>query len=145
MPIESSSRRGGNIVVGALLLLLVVAMLLGGNYVRNFQADQQQEKKSRPYAKYKVADLELLADGYRAEIASPKRQAASRVETRSLHHFSDQVVEFERVQREARRARDKAMGVAQLHRDLQAIEKELQLRSNTSSDAKVHLSRLFRI
>lgn len=143
--IKSAARQAGNAVVAVLLLVLVAAMLLGGNYVRNFQADQAVEKSARPYAKYRVADLEVLAEGYRTELASPSRTSANRVQTRTLHHFSDQVVEFERVQREARKSRDKAMGVAQLRRDLDVIEAELKTRAAKGSDVQAHLSRMFRI
>ncbi len=143
--LESALRDRGNAVIGVLLLLLVVALLLGGNYVRNAKADEQQEKQLRPYAKYKVADLEVLAAGYRIELDMASRGSANRVETRNLHHFRDQVQEFERVQREARKARDKALGVAQLRGDLQAIETELGRRANPADRLKVHLARIFRI
>ena len=143
-PSESSVRRRGNAVVAVLLLLVVVALLLGGNYVRNLQTEKQQEKQSRPYSKYKVADLQVLAEGYRMEIETVDRKA-NRVATRNLHHFQDQVLEFERVQKAARKERDKAMGVAQLRRDLEAIEAELAKREDLTQGAKVHLSRMFRL
>ena len=142
--VAERSRQQGNVVVGVLLLLLVIALLLGGNYVRNFEAEKQQEKTSRPYAKYRVADLEVLAEGYRVELEQAGRRS-NRVETRDLHHFQDQVREFERVQREARSARDKAMGVAQFRRDLDAIEAELVRRADSTQGMKAHLERMFRI
>ena len=142
---KSVVRSQGNALVGVLLLLLVVAMMLGGNYVRNLKAEEQEAKTSRPYAKYRVADLEVLAEGYRTELASPRRSSKNRVQTRKLHHFDDQVLEFERVQREARKSRSKAMDVAQLRQDLDAIEAELARKAKPTEGLQVHLTRMFKL
>lgn len=139
-------RLQGNALVGVLFLLLLVALALGGNYVRNYQTDQQQEKQQRPYAKYGVGDLEVLVEGYRAEIAKLERgHGAGRVATRNRHHFSDQVREFERVQRAARGSRDKAVEIAQTRRELKKLEEELARRRTGGSEMQVHLGRMFRI
>lgn len=139
-------RTRGNAVAGVLLVLVLVIGLLGLNYVRNYQIDQADEKNNRPYARYKAQDLEVLAEGYRIELAAAeKRYVGSRVETRQLHRFGDQVQEFERVQKEARKARDKAFNVAQVRRDLQAIEAEQQRRAASVGGAAVHFTRLFRL
>jgi len=143
---RSPKRESGNAVAMVLLVLVLVVGVLGLNYVRNYQVDQQQEKNNRPYARYKVGDLEVLAQGYRVEIETrEKRYGRGRVQTRDRHHFSDQIQEFERVQKAARGARDKAVEIAQLRKDLQAVEEELQRRSAAGTDLIVHLERMFRI
>ena len=143
--LHSRDRRRGNAVVVVVALLLLVALALGGNYVRNLKVDQETEKKSRPYAKYGLEDLRVLAEGYRAEVAAAeKRHGGGRVKTQQRHHFDDQVREFERVQKKARKARDKALEIAQLRRDLQRVEAEIQLRGGSAGDFGVHLERMFR-
>jgi hypothetical protein len=138
-------RQRGNAVLGVLLLLLLVALALGGNYVRNYQTDQKQEKKARPYARYGVKDLELLAEGYRAEIAKTEaRHGGGRVRIQDRHHFDDQVREFERVQRAARSNREQAGEIALLQADLQKVEAELSRRAGEASGASVHFERMFR-
>ena len=130
----------------ALLLLLVAALALGGNYVRNYQVDQQQKKKKvDSYARYGLEDLQMLAEGYRVEVAKQGAKTARRVETRNRHHFGDQVREFERVQRAASGSRDKALDLAQLRRELKKIDAELARRAVTGAGMKIHLERMFRI
>ena len=138
-------RTQGNAVFVVLLLLLVAALALGGNYVRNYQVDQQQKKKVDSYARYGLEDLKMLAEGYRVEVAKQGAKTARRVETRNRHHFGDQVREFERVQRAASGSRDKALDLAQLRRELKKIEAELARRAATGAGMKIHLERMFRI
>jgi uncharacterized membrane protein len=139
-------RTEGNAVTVVLLVLLVVGAALGVNYVRNYQIDEKDEKNNRPYAHYEAAVLEILAEGYRMELAAAeKRYGGSRVQTRQRHHFSDQIQEFERVQSEARKARDKALDVAQIRQDLQAIEAEQQRRATGDDGVAIHIKRMFRI
>jgi len=139
-------RRRGSAALGALALLLVLVTLLGLNYVRNYKIDKSQEQQKRPYAKYKTADLELLAEGYRMELRRAEgRQGAGRVQVRERHHLSDQVREFERVQKEARRVRDRTLDTAQVKGDLEAIEAEQRRRANAQEGVTLHLTRLFRI
>jgi hypothetical protein len=139
-------RSRGNALVGVLVLVLLLALALGGNYIRNYQTDQEEVKKSRPHAKYKLGDLHILAEGYRMELRTSERRGdGGRVATRKLHHFADQVQEFERVQKAARRNRDRSLELAQIRKDLKAIEDEIQRRADSTSDAKTHLERMFRI
>jgi len=138
-------RSHGNALVGVLVLVLLLALALGGNYVRNYQTDQAEAKQSRPYAKYKVDDLKILAEGYRMELRSAEQDGAGRVSTRKRHHFADQVQEFERVQKAARKNRDKSLALAQIRKDLSAIEAELTRRTDATAGAKTHLERMFRI
>jgi hypothetical protein len=138
-------RRAGNAVAGAALLLLVLCVALGGNYVRNTQIDEAQAKQN-PYARYPVADLQVLAEGYRMELAeAERRHGGSRATARDRFHLSAQIKEFERVQKAARNNLDKALEIAAMRRDLQAIEAELQRRSSAGGEIAVHLTRLFRI
>jgi len=140
---KTERRRRGS--ANSLLLLLVLGIVagLGFNYVRNYRSEQQDEKIERPYAGYDAQALDLLAEGYRAElVAAEKRNAGRRVETRERHHHGDQVREFERVQREARRQRDRALDVAQIRRDLEAIEAEQRHRAVAGEGVGAHLGRL---
>ncbi len=139
-------RTRGNAVAVVLVTLLVVVAGLGVNYVRNYQIDEKDEKNLRPYARYEAAVLEILAEGYRMELsAAEKRYGGRRVQTRERHHFSDQIQEFERVQSEARKARDKALDVARIRQDLQAIEAEQQRRTAGADGVAIHIKRMFRL
>lgn len=138
-------RDAGNVVVPALLLLLGLAGALGWNYHRNYQLEQQQAK-SRPFSALSTQDLALMAAGYRQELAGTSvGSGAKRVATTQRYHFGDQVKEFERVQRETRRVRDRQTGRAQIEADLAQLEAEQLLRANSTADAVVHLTRLFSI
>ena len=145
--VASKRRRTHGSAVSALLLILLLASgVLGLNYVRNYRVDQQEQKSKRPYADYPVSDLEMLASGYRMELAAAeKRHVGRRIETRVRHHFSDRVQEFERVQREARTLRKRALDVVQIRRDLDAIEAEQHHRTDAAGRLLAHLERLFRL
>ena len=139
-------RTRGNAVAVVLLVLCLIGAVLGVNYARNYQIDKKDEKNNRPYARYPAADLEVLAEGYRIELASAEeRYRGSRVQTRQRHHFNDRIQEFERVQREARKARDKALDVAKTRQGLEAIQAEQQRRSAAAKGAAIHLARMFRL
>ena len=142
---RTSDRRTRGSVASVLLLVLVVVVAgLGLNYVRNYRSEQQDEKIERPYAGYNSAALDVLAEGYRVElVAAEKRYAGRRVETRKRHHFGDQVREFERVQRETRKERDRALDLAQIRRDFDAIEAEQRQRAAGGDGLAAHLERLF--
>jgi hypothetical protein len=143
---SSRDRRRGHALFGVLIVLLLVAVALGGNYVRNYQTDAEKEKKPRPYAKYALDDLKMLADGYRMELAAAeKRHGGQRVGTRSRHHFGDQVQEFERVQRETRKVRDKALAVVGTRANLKEVETEITRRESMASGAQIHIERMFRL
>jgi hypothetical protein len=138
--------RRGSAVLGALALLLVLLAALGGNYVRNYQIDQVQENQKRPYAKYRSADLDALAEGYRMELRrAEQRQGAGRVQARERFHFAEQVKEFERVQKEARRSREKTLDLAQMRADLAAVEAEQKQRLGAKEGLSLHLDRMLRI
>ncbi len=136
-PAARGRRQRGNTILVALALLLVIAFGLGLNYVRNTRIDQQEEKKQRPYAKYQTQDLDKLAEGYRMELrAAEARHGAGRVKTRERYHLAEQVQEFERVQKAARRARTQAGEVAQIEADLAAIEAEQKRRGRRRGHAR---------
>ena len=85
---RNPKRQAGNAVTVVILIVFLLGAVLGLNYVRNYQTVQQDEKQSRPYARYQLGDLEVLAEGYRMEIQSrEKRHGAGRVQTRTRHHF----------------------------------------------------------
>ena len=106
---------------------------------------RMKEKKTGSYAKFGLEDLEMLAEGYRTEVAKQGAQVARRARTRDRGHFGDQVREFERVQRVATGARNKALDLVQLRGELKKIEDELARRATAGAALKVHLERMFRI
>jgi len=139
-------RRGGSAVPIVILLLLVLAGGLGWNYHRNARIDQQTEQKSRPYAAMSTPDLSVMIEGYRQELAAASASAGrTRVATRERYHFGEQIKEFERVQHETRRIRDRQIEAAQIQAELDRLEAEQKIRGDTSSKAMVHLTRMFRI
>jgi hypothetical protein len=143
---RNPKRQAGNALIAVLLLLVLVGGALGLNYVRNYQVDQKEEENNRPYARYAVGDLKVLAEGYRMELkAAEERYRTQRVQTRDRHHFSDQIQEFERVQKAARKNRGKAFELADMKRDLQAIEAELGRRSGSGGEIGEHVERMFRL
>lgn len=145
--LTSNDRRTRGSGIGIVLLLLLIGgAALGLNYVRNDRIDQQDPKSARPYASYQQADLELLAAGYRLELASAERRSGGgRIQARRLHHLDEQIQEFERVQAQARRARGKALDIAQIRRELAAVEAEQRLRTSFASIITAHLTRMFRL
>ena len=145
MTFENQKRTRGSAGVVVLVLLILVGGLLGVNYVRNYQIEKKDEQNNRPYLRYAAGDLEMLAEGYRMELAAAeKRYGNGRVQTRVRHHFGDQIREFERVQKEAHKARDKALDVAQISQDLQEIEAEQQRRGAGAAGVAVHIARMFK-
>lgn len=142
---RSRDLQRGSSVLGAVLVLLLLALALAGNYVRNYQADQQQAKKAGPYASYGLEELKVLAEGYRQELAAAEaRHGGGRVATRDRHYLGDQIQEFERVQKVARNSREQAVDIAQLRGELKKIEEEIGRRDVPGASLSVHLERMFR-
>jgi len=138
--------QAGSSAIVALLLLLVVAAALGWNYHRNYQIDQSADGGGRPFAKFSTEDLALMAEGYRLELAEAKqKQIGGRVGTQDRHFFDEKIQEFERVQRETRRVRDRSIAVKEIQDKLDLVEAEQRRRVRVGGVARVHLERLFRI
>ena len=138
--------RAGGAVGSALLLLLVAAAALGWNYHRNYQIDRENEPSQRPFARFATKDLAAMAEGYRIALAEARtKQIGGRVATQDRHFFGDQIKEFERVQRESRRVRDRAIDVKEIQSKLDLIEGEQGRRARPGEVAMIHLTRLFRI
>ena len=130
----------------ALVLLLGVTAVLGWNYHRNYQVDRSTEKTQRPFAQYATKDLAIMAEGYRVALAEAKsKQIGGRVGTKERHFFNDQIEEFERVQRQTRRVRDRAIDVKEVQDKLTLLEAEQLRRTKPGGLAMIHLTRLFRI
>ena len=138
--------QAGGSAASALLLLLVAAAVLGWNYHRNYQIDRSTEVTVRPFAKFATKDLAIMADGYRVALAEAKsKQIDGRVSTTERHFFDEKIEEFERVQRETRRVRDRAIAVKEVQDKLDLIEAEQRRRSQPGGLARIHLKRFFRI
>lgn len=145
-PSTSPRRQAGGAAVPVLLLLLVIGGALGWNYNRNLQIERAEDKGKRPYVRYAPDDLAVLAEGYRQAIVEAEAsQIGGRVATRDRYHFDAQIREFERVQRETRKVRDRAVQFAELKRSLEEVEQEQRRRRVAGADAMMHLKRLFRI
>jgi hypothetical protein len=139
-------RQWGGAVVLVLLLLLVLGAALGYNYARNYGIDREEEKQSRPFARYSTENLAIMAEGYRIELGTAeKKQLGGRVQTRERYYFGDKVKEFERVQGETRRVRDRAIAVAEIRETLAQLEAEQERRSSGGQALTTHLTRMFRI
>jgi hypothetical protein len=130
-------------------LLVIVLLLLaagGWNYRRNLAAEEA-ERAQRPLAGYDTADLESLADAYRAEVAqlSNRYDAArgQRVGTADHGFFGEQIDEYERVRRQSGRRREAGADLGQTEAALRDVETELRARGAEGGSAwSVHLRRL---
>lgn len=139
-------RQAGGTIATVLALLLLASGLLGWNYYRNYQIDQQDEKRNRPFAAFSTKDLDVMAEGYRIELGAARPNSGNtRVATRERFHFGEQVKEFERVQQQTRQVRDRNIQLAQIEAELAQLEAEITLREQRGSMAMVHMKRMFRI
>jgi hypothetical protein len=133
-----------------LVLAIVLVLAAGGvwNYRRNLAAEQAA-RAQRPLSGYATADLQALADAYRAEVAqlSGRYDAArgQRVGTAERGFFGDQIEEYERVRRRSGQRREAGAELGQAEAALQDVEDELRARGGEGGSAwSVHLRRLTR-
>ena len=77
--------------------------------------------------------------------SAQSKQSGGRVRTRERYRFSAQIKEFERVQQETRKVRERAIDVAEIQSNIDALESEQQRRASPSGDIMLHVTRLFRI
>lgn len=140
-------RREGQASVGLLLVIVLVAVAAGAwNYRRNLAAEQA-ERAQRPLAGYATADLESLAEAYRAEVdqlASRYDSArGQRVDAADRGFFGEQIDEYERVRRQSDRRRDAGADLGQTEAALRDVEVELRARGSEGGSAwSLHLRRL---
>jgi hypothetical protein len=146
----SRCRSAGATSATLLVTILVVAVAAGaGNYYRNY-VKEQQERAARPLSGYATADLEALANAYRARV----QQLSQRYDgVRSQRHaakdrgfFGDQIDEYERVRRKSDAVRDLGGDLSQTEAALHEVELELQARKGMAGGTwQVHLHRLLTI
>lgn len=140
-------RRDGRASAGLLLgLLLILAAAGAWNYRRNL-AVEQAERAKRPLAGYTRADLEALAEAYRAEVGelSSRYDAArgQRVATTERGFFGEQIDEYERVRRRSGQRREAGAELGQTEAALRDVEAELRTRGGEGGSAwSTHLRRL---
>jgi hypothetical protein len=141
-------RHSGGVLVPALVLLV---LLIGGgawNYHRNLLREQAEDKP-RPYKTYSDDNLVQLEEGYRIELTNFNKrfgsQRSRRVAVQNRGLIGDQIDEFERVQKVARRTRELGGEAARLQSHLDFIAEERRLRANRPSELQLHLKRLTRI
>lgn len=145
----ATSRSDGRASLG-LLLVIALAAAAGGawNYRRNLAAEQA-ERAQRPLSGYETADLQALAEAYRAEVGrlSNRYEAArgARVGTAERGFFGDQIDEYERVRRQSGQRREAGAELGQTEAALRDVEDELRARGSAGGGAwSVHLRRLTR-
>src|SRR5690606_7561899 len=128
--------------------VLVLAALAGGawNYRRNLAAEQAA-RAQRPLSGYATADLEALAEAYRAEVRrlSDRYDAARgrRVDAEQRAFFGDQIAEYERVRRASGQRRQAGATLGETEAVLRDVEQELRARgAEGGSGWEIHLRRL---
>jgi hypothetical protein len=133
--------------MGSLLLLLLVLSIAGGwNYYRNLQLEKATEI-NRPYRNYAVADLESLRDAYaselkgvRANFDSAKRKRARPVG--DVGSIAGNVRQFQNTTRASSAIREAAAGVVESEGQIEALDRELEIRSQFGEGFARHLKRL---
>jgi uncharacterized protein HemX len=144
----AANRQAGATLVPLLLLLVLVAAAGAWNYHRNWTRDKAEEKP-RLYKSFSDTDLAQMEEGYRLELAKFNEhygsQRSRRVVVQNRGLIGDQIDEFERVQRAARRSRQLTGSAAELQAQLDQIAEEHRVRSQRSSALMGHLKRLVRI
>ena len=142
------NRQAGATLMPLLLLLALVAAAGAWNYHRNWTRDKAEEKP-RLYKSFSDTDLAQMEEGYHLELAKFNAQYGSqrsrRVVVRDRDLIGDQIDEFERVQRAAKRSRQLTGSAAGLQAQLDQIAEERRIRSQRSSALMGHLKRLVRI
>jgi hypothetical protein len=133
-----------------LVLVIVLALAAAGawNYRRNL-ALEEAERAQRPLSGYATADLEALAQAYRAEVKqlSGRYEAArgARVGTAERGFFGDQIDEYEHVRRKSGQRREVGAALGETEAALRDVEDELRRRVGQGGGAwSVHLRRLTR-
>jgi len=133
-----------------LVLVIALAAAAGGawNYRRNLAAEEAA-RAQRPLSGYETADLQALADAYRAEVGrlSSRYEAArgARVGTAERGFFGEQIDEYERVRRQSGQRREAGAELGQTEAALRDVEDELRARGSAGSRWSVHLRRLTRL
>jgi uncharacterized protein HemX len=138
-------RSGGGALVPVLLLLVLLMGVGAWNYHRNW-SQEKAEEKPRPYKSYSDGDLVRMEEGYRMELAEFNKrfgsQRSRRIAVQNRGLISDQIDEFERVQRAARHTRQLGGEAAGLQSQLDSISEERRLRAERTSGLQLHLKRL---
>ncbi len=142
-----SERHQAGRATGSIVLLLFVLLVGGGwNYHRNWQAEKASEA-IRPYQDYAAKDLESLRDAYaselvgvRADFDSAKRHRARPVG--DVGSIAGNVEQFQRTTRASSAIRQAAAGVAERESQLNALDRELQIRAQFGEGLALHLKRL---
>lgn len=138
-------RQGGGALVPVLLLLVLLVAGGAWNYHRNW-ARERAEEKPRPYKSFSDQDLDTMEEGYRLELHRFQKRfgdaRSRRVAVRNRGLIADQIDEYERVQRAARRSRELSIEAAGLQTQLNSIAEERRIRARRTSPLQVHLKRL---
>ena len=138
--------RAGRATGSLVLLLLVLSAAGAANYYRNLQIEKQSDT-DRPYERYAAADLESLRAAYASELErvrvdfdSARRNRAR--PARDVGSIAGNVEQFKRATRASSAIRDAAGDVSQRQRQIDAIDRELELRSQFGEGFGRHLKRL---
>lgn len=140
-------RRVSGRATGSFLFLLMLLAGLGAwNYHRNLQLEQQTEGV-RPYESYATADIEALRDAYAAELTGSQARFESAKRKRArpqgdIGSISGNIEQFQQTATTSRRIRQAASQVAERQREIDELERELELRSQLGQGLMRHVKRL---
>jgi predicted transcriptional regulator len=130
--------------------MLLLLLLLGGvagagawNYQRNLK---KELSIPRPWRGYSEADVQAMADAYRAEIEQYERAwkqaSGAKAEQRGGDLISDRVSDFDAVQRTSSHARAMRREMADREVVLEQLERELQFKAGERDLTALHIRRL---
>ena len=139
-------RQSGTTTPLALLLLLVMAGAGAWNYQRNL-ALERETAGARPYVGYSTADLRALRSAYSSEFdrSRAELESAQRGRVRPLGDrgsLAGNVAQFRETTRQSRQIRAAAESVRERSEEIEALGRELALRSDHTRSLLLHLKRL---
>jgi cell fate (sporulation/competence/biofilm development) regulator YlbF (YheA/YmcA/DUF963 family) len=145
---KKKKKKKGRSKFGQFVLLLVLVGILasGGiwNYRRNLEAESREP---RPYKGYAEADLQKLVDAYKLEIDALakryERASGKRINVRDGGHISEQLEEFERVQRYSQAVRQIGYRLSEREAEMKMLEQERTRRVRDRDELRTFLRRVF--
>lgn len=142
----SHRSQAGRATGSVVLLLLILTGAGAWNYHRNWQIEKDSEGH-RPYESYAVADLSALRDAYEAELVGVRArfEAAKRERVRpqrDVGSMTDNVAQFQRTARTSTAIREAAAHVADRQEQVEALDRELAIRSRFGEGLMRHVKRL---
>jgi len=132
---------------GSLLLVLLVFGLAGGwNYHRNLQIEKATQGL-RPYQGYSEEDLTALLDAYASELRGVRARYDSARRNRArpvgdVGSIAGNVEQFKQTARASSAIRTAAASVVEREKQIDELDRELEMRSRFGQGLGRHLKRL---